>query len=96
MQFDWDDANRRHIAEHGVTTFEAEYVLLHDPLDLDVQVQESEVRIVQVGATASGRVLRVVTTLRSSLLRVVTAYDAPRRDRMEYERWRRETYGTKA
>ena len=26
MRFDWDDANREHIAEHGVTTAETEWV----------------------------------------------------------------------
>jgi hypothetical protein len=33
--FDWDDANLLHIAQHDVTPEEAEYVLFHDPLDLD-------------------------------------------------------------
>jgi uncharacterized DUF497 family protein len=88
MAFDWDDANREHIAEHGVTTDEAEYVVLNDPLDLDLQVVDSEERFVQVGATAQGRVLRVVTTMRGAIVRVVTAYDAPRRDRLAYEYWR--------
>lgn len=30
--FDWDDANVRHIARHGVTPEDAEYVLANGPL----------------------------------------------------------------
>jgi uncharacterized protein len=98
-RFDWDAANYEHIAEHDVSPREAEYVVLHDPLDLEVQVREREERFVQVGATPKGRILVVVSTVRGDLVRVVTAFDAPRRYRLAYERWRGgrgESYGTKA
>jgi hypothetical protein len=35
--FDWDEANIRHIAEHGVLPSEAEEVILRSPLDLDTR-----------------------------------------------------------
>ncbi len=96
MVFDWDDANREHIAEHGVTISEAEYALLHDPLDVAVESRDGEERLVQIGATARGRILVIVTTARGMSIRVVTAYDGTRRDRLAYEVWRRDIYGTEA
>lgn len=76
MAFDWDEGNLAHIAEHGVTTVEAEEVLDNDPLDLDVQTVDGEERILQVGLTKAGRVLMVATTWRGDELRVVTAFPA--------------------
>jgi uncharacterized DUF497 family protein len=80
--FDWDDANIQHIAEHDVDAEEAEYVIAHDPLDVEVQVRESEERFVQVGATAVGRILLVISIERGDRVRVVTAFDASRRHRL--------------
>ena len=34
---------------------------MHDPLDVEIQVRESEERFVQVGVTIVGRVLLVVS-----------------------------------
>ena len=70
MLFDWDRRNRTHIAEHNVSTPKAEYVVLHDPLDVESQVRESEERFVQVGVTFSGRILVVVSTVRGSVVRL--------------------------
>jgi uncharacterized DUF497 family protein len=94
MQFDWDDANRQHISEHRVSCDEVEYVVNHGPWDVEVQIVESEERYVQLGATNRGRVLAVISTVRGPLIRVVTAYDASRRQRLMYEQWRGESYGT--
>jgi uncharacterized protein len=96
MLFDWDDANRQHISEHDVSSDEAEYVVTHDPWDVEFQIIEGEERFVQVGVTTRGRVLQVVSTVRGEFVRVVTAYDASRRRRAAYERWKRQTYGTEA
>jgi uncharacterized DUF497 family protein len=69
FDFDWDDANRGHLAEHGVTPTEAEQVMLNDPFDLAAQIRDKEERSVQVGETDDGRILIVVTTWRRSKLR---------------------------
>jgi uncharacterized DUF497 family protein len=74
--FDWDEGNITHIAEHGVTPAEGEEVVMGNPLDLDHTEKDGEVRIRQVGETAAGRILAVVTTERGGLIRVVTAYSA--------------------
>jgi hypothetical protein len=86
--FDWDEANIRHIAEHGVLPAEAEEVIQNNPLDLEHQVRNGERRTMQIGGTHSGRVLVVVTTLRGKMLRVVTAFPANREYRAFYRQQR--------
>jgi uncharacterized protein len=84
--FDWNEENRKHIAEHRVTPAEAEQVVLHDPIDLTIQVSDGEERIVQLGATNKGRILLVVITWREEMIRVITAYPAPKQLREFYLR----------
>ena len=86
--FDWDDANIAHIEEHDVTPAEAEEVVANNPLDSDYSVRNGEVRIRQVGETLAGRVLGVVTTFRSGLTRVVTAYPAGRLLGATYQKYK--------
>jgi len=76
--FDWDIANVRHIALHGVTRREAEEVFRDDPTDAIEQNEDGEIRFYQVGLTEALRCLVVVTTWRKEKLRVVTAYQASR------------------
>jgi uncharacterized DUF497 family protein len=88
IEFDWDRINIEHIAEHGVTTDEVEFALNHFTMDLGYQDGHDEERFAEVGVTAQGRFLFVVTTWRGPLLRVVTAYDAPKELTQEYLRIR--------
>jgi len=74
--FDWDDANRKHVADHGVTPSEAEEIIANDPLDLELQLINGEERLLQIGETNALRVLVVVTTWRGNKIRVVTAFPA--------------------
>jgi hypothetical protein len=71
--FDWDEFNTAHIAKHGVEPHEAEEVVTNDPIDLSVSLRNGEERTEQIGETANGRILRVVTTLRNGNIRVITA-----------------------
>ena len=73
--FDWDDANRNHLARHDVRPEEAEQAIL-DPraLLLEIEVSRGEDRTKAVGMTASGRVLAVVFTLPGEAVRPITAY----------------------
>jgi uncharacterized DUF497 family protein len=82
--FDWDEANIAHIAEHDVTTSEAEEVVSNSPLDIGKQARNGEERLMQIGETLSGRVLIVITTLRGKRTRVVTAFPANRAYRAFY------------
>jgi hypothetical protein len=83
--FDWDSANIGHIAEHDVTPDEAEDVVLGDPLELGCEKSvDGEDRWTYVGETSLGQVLQVVITLRGEKIRVVTAYEPTRRDKLLY------------
>jgi uncharacterized DUF497 family protein len=79
LKFDWNDANRSHIALHGVSVKEAEQVLLGEPIDVEITYDDEDGdRFQQIGETKAGRILLIVTVWRGDLLRVVTAWDAPR------------------
>lgn len=88
VSFDWDAANISHIAEHAVSPEEAEQVVRGRPLALEYVERNGETRLRQVGETASGRVLAVITTLRNRRIRVVTAYPASRSLRATYQAYK--------
>jgi uncharacterized DUF497 family protein len=86
--FDWDDANRGHIARHDVTPEEAEQVVLNGPVEIDYQVIDGEDRFAAVGLTRLGRFLTIVWTDRAGLIRIITAFDSPKADQATYLRER--------
>ena len=90
LDFDWDPENLAHLARHGVTAAEVEYVLEQPTLDLEYQDWHEEERFAEVGATAAGRVLLVITTWRGLKTRVITAFDAPAAAANEFRRLRRQ------
>jgi len=96
LEFEWDEANREHIARHDVTTEEAEEVVLGDPLDTELQIAnggDEEERLLQLGETAEGRILQLVTTWRGGKVRVISAWDAPRQLKLYYLSEMRRRYG---
>ena len=60
-EFDWDDANRDHLALHNVTAEEAQQAIL-DPhaVLLEIQSGDEEERTKALGITSGGRILVVV------------------------------------
>ncbi len=84
LEFDWDAANIGHIAKHRVTVAEAEFVLRGPTLDYGYQDHNGEERYAEVGGTAHGRILMVITTWRGTKIRVVTAFDAEKNAKDEY------------
>ena len=85
IEFDWDAGNLMHIAEHDLAPEEVEFALMHRTLEIEFQDwHDSEERYSEIGMTPGGRILLIVTTLRGSHLRVVTAYDASRHHAREY------------
>ena len=86
MEFDWDDANTRHIALHKVIPEEAEQVIRNRPFDIPAVYRSGEVRTANLGETDTGRVLFVVITERDGLYRVVTARDAHKTERAFYSK----------
>jgi uncharacterized DUF497 family protein len=94
--FDWDEVNKSHIARHDVTSTEAEEVFLRDPLDIKLRIageSNGEERLQQLGETASGRILQLVTTWRDGKVRVISAWDAPRQLKLYYLAEMRRRYG---
>ena len=79
-KFDWDDANRNHLAQHDVSPEEVQEAVL-DPHamfpDEDIEVIGGEVRTPTVGMTASGKVLLIVFAVRGEAIRPITARAAP-------------------
>lgn len=84
VEFDWDEANERHLDRHGVTAGEFEQAMLIDPEYLDVDEESGEERIYAMGPTKKSRFLFLVFTHRGSRVRPITAWDAPQ---ALVERW---------
>jgi len=87
MDFDWNAANRSHIAAHGIAAEEAEQVIQNGPIDITLQNRGGEWRLVQLGETDQHRLL-VVTTWRGNKVRVVTAFSANQRMKKIYREHR--------
>jgi hypothetical protein len=87
--FDWDDGNARKNEKHGVSQSEAEEVFFNHPLLLleDAKHSERESRFHALGKTHDERRLHITFTLRAegTLLRVISARDMHRKERMIYE-----------
>ena len=84
MEFDWDDANTRHIARHRVTPDEAEQVFENFPLLVNAQEHGGEERLVCFGRTNAGRFLTLVYTERHDRIRVITVYRMTRAQQRMY------------
>ena len=86
--FDWDAGNAlKNQLQHEVSQAEAEQVFLGGPLLMadDPEHSRSEQRYYCLGETAAGRTLSVVFTIRSKLIRVISARDMSRRERRVYD-----------
>ena len=86
--FEWDDGNWLKNERHGVHFREAEEVFLSaNPLiAADPGHSALELRFHALGMTKAGRLLHVTFTLRSkdTLIRVISARDMSRRERVIY------------
>jgi uncharacterized DUF497 family protein len=76
IQFDWDAENVGHFAKHQIRPSEAEQIILNRPVDLESELRNGEKRVPHIGETDAGRILVVVSTMRSKKVRVVTAWQA--------------------
>jgi uncharacterized DUF497 family protein len=69
---------------------------LETPLDTELQVAEEngeEERLLQLGQTAKGRILQLLTTWRGGSVRVISAWDAPKQLKSYYLAEMRRRYG---
>lgn len=94
FNFDWDEGNSaKSVKKHGVTTAETEEIFELGPaaaLGVQTSPVVSEERLGIVGATASGRILHVVFTLRAGKVRPISARPAKKDERKYYEAYLRE------
>ena len=88
MQFSWYDKKAaENLAKHKVTFHEAASVF-GDPLALtfdDPDHSVGEQRLLTFGESVNGRLLAVIHTVRGSLVRIISARPATRRERKIYE-----------
>ncbi len=88
LRFEWDrEKAARNAAKHGVTFGEASTVF-HDPLAAifsDDLHSADETREIIIGHAANGRVLVVSYIEHSGSLRIISACQATRKERKDYE-----------
>lgn len=96
LDFSWDPAKARsNIAKHR-TSFEEAALVLHDGLAItvfDAAHSETEERWMTVGATPAGKLLTVshafvMTAPQRARVRIISAREATRNERQQYEEGR--------
>jgi uncharacterized protein len=87
--FQWDEGNvRKNLIAHNVDNWECEQIFFNEPLLIldDRKHSWVEKRWAAFGKTYAGRLLTVVFTRRGELIRVISARDMNRKERMFYEK----------
>jgi len=88
MEFEWDEAKAKaNERKHGIDFTEAMTVFA-DPLSLtgyDPDHSSEEDRYITRGYSAEGRLLVVSPTDRNEVARIISAREASRRERKDYE-----------
>lgn len=91
--FEWDDGNSEKIwIKHHVIPSECEQVFFQQPLVVaeDVKHSQHEIRYYALGQTDMGRLLFAVFTIRSNLIRIVSARDMNRKEKRIYRHYEKE------
>lgn len=89
ISFQWDDGNhKKNKIKHDVTTDECEQIFFNRPLILldDVLHSQLEKRWFALGRTITGRKLTIAFTKRDDQIRIISARDMSRRERIKYEK----------
>ena len=92
--FQWDKRNSlKSWLKHRVTEGEAEQVFFHEPLLLVVDEKHShyESRFRAMGYTDKNRFLYIVFMVRDNLIRVISARDMNKKERVVYENFKTNT-----
>jgi uncharacterized DUF497 family protein len=87
--FQWDKGNiDKNLDKHGVENWECEQIYFNEPLIIldDPKHSYAEKRWAAFGKTDAGRRLTVIFTKRDSLIRVISARDMKRKERIFYEK----------
>jgi len=89
MQFEWDEAKAvANVRKHNVS-FEQATTIFGDPDAItifDTRHSVDEDRFIDIGLSASGRILLVVYTERDTRIRIISCRKATLAERRQYER----------
>ena len=91
--FQWDEGNsNKNLIRHRVWNWECEQVFFNQPLFVldDPEHSLVEKRWAAFGQTDSGRLLIIIFTQRTNLLRVISARDMNHKEREYYEKFKNE------
>ena len=86
--FEWDKGNvDKNLIKHNVENWECEQIFFNDPLIVldDPEHSTAEKRFAAFGKTDTGRLLVAIFTIRSKLIRVISARDMNKKERNFYE-----------
>jgi|SRR3989338_5948146 len=86
--FDWDEANiNKNKKKHNVEYRECEEIFTNNPLVFieDKQHSQTENRWGALGKTNKGRLLAVYFTIRANKIRIISARDQGKKDRLAYK-----------
>jgi len=90
--FDWDAGNAAKSAQkHHITIEETEEIFFRAPwIHVDTRPTDKEARFAAIAQSETGRVLRVIFTVRNRKIRPISARPASRKERLAYEKALRE------
>ena len=89
FEFEWDGGNiGKNLRKHGVADFEAEEAFFDERVLVlpDLEHAAVEERFHLTGSTRQGRLLLLAFTIRENRIRVISARDASRGERANYEK----------
>ncbi|MBF0478969.1 MAG: BrnT family toxin [Candidatus Omnitrophica bacterium] len=92
--FQWDKGNSlKSWLKHHVSEGEAEQVFLNEPLLLSIDEKHSqhETRFRVMGYTEADRYLYIAFVVRENLIRVISARDMNKKERVVYEKFKNNT-----
>ena len=87
--FQWDEGNiDKNLYKHNVENWECEQIFFNEPLIIldDPKHSYAEKRWAVFGKTDAGRMLAVIFTKRGSLIRIISARDMKKKERIFYEK----------
>ena len=87
--FQWEEDNiNKNLYKHNVENWECEQIYFNEPLIIldDPKHSYAEKRWAAFGKTDAGRMLTVIFTKRGSLIRVISARDMKKKERIFYEK----------
>jgi uncharacterized DUF497 family protein len=84
IEFEWDEANIRHLRRHKVSPDEFEEAVRNDPVFTDIEEEKGEERYHAVGGTNGLRILILIFSYRDGRIRPITAWDAGKSAREFY------------